>query len=82
MCLGSTIEDKVYNMFDYWNRGFEELGINVIGYETSFDQDKSIVILYLISIQNKSLGKQFAVLKKRFNDFLQLDRNIKKFVVS
>lgn len=57
MCLGSTIEDKVYNMFDFWHLGFVDLSINVIGYETSFDQDKSIVILYLISIQNKFLGK-------------------------
>lgn len=82
MCLGSTIEDKVYNMFDFWNVGFVDLSIDVIGYETSFDKDNSVIYLYLISIQNKFLSKECAVLKKRFNDFVKLDRNIRKFVAA
>lgn len=82
MCLGTAIEDKVYNMFDFWNLGFHHLEMSVIGYETSFDKDNSLIYYYLLSIIKKNSGKEGMMLKKRFNDFVKLDRNIRKFVVA
>ncbi len=32
MCLGTIIEDKIFNMLDFWNQGFDGLDIHVIGY--------------------------------------------------
>lgn len=69
-------------MFDFWNLGFQALQINVIGYETSFDKSNSVIYLYLISIHNRNVNGETIVVKKRFNDFVKLDRNIRKYIVT
>lgn len=61
--------------------GFDNLEISVIGYETSFNKNNSVIYLYLVSIQNKSTGK-VTMLKKRFNDFAKLDQHIRKHIIS
>lgn len=83
MCLGITIEEKIENMLDFWSQGFENIELSVIGHETSFDKDNSVIYLYLISIQNKKKkDRDVKMLKKRFNDFSKLDQNIRKFIGS
>lgn len=83
MALGQAIEQKIYRMFDYWNSDFSNWEMNVIGYETSFDKDKSLTYYYLLSITNKTtLIHETTMLKKRYNDFVRLDKCLRKFVVS
>jgi hypothetical protein len=92
--LGKDLEEKIYNMFDFWNFGFKTINISIIGYEIAFDKEGSIHNLYLVSLsQRKStssninkdhqpqfLLKEDVTLKKRFNDFVKLDKSIKKFI--
>lgn len=68
-------------MFDFWNLGFVNLDMSVIGYETSFDKDNSIIYYYLLSVHKKNNAKDGIMLKKRFNDFVKLDKNVKKFIM-
>jgi hypothetical protein len=41
-----------------------------------------MVYYYLLSINAKNSGKEGVMLKKRFNDFVKLDGNIKKYITN
>ncbi len=74
-------------MFDFWNFGFKNINIRVIGYEIGFDKEKSLHTLYLLSVckhlskQSQVLKPEGKTLKKRYNDFVKLDKQIKKFMM-
>lgn len=70
-------------MFDFWNSDLSNFDMNVIGFETSFDKDKSLTYYYLLSINKKNnLTQDNVMLKKRYNDFVKLDKCLRKFIVS
>lgn len=80
MSLGTTIEEKVFNMFDFWKQGFKNIEMSIIGHEISFDKEGTIIFYYLLSLKKKALQGDATTLKKRFNDFVKLDKSIRKFV--
>lgn len=41
-------------MFDFWSSGFSEFDMNVIGYEASFDESKSLTYYYLLTVNKKN----------------------------
>lgn len=41
-------------MFDFWNVGFKNIDIGIIGHEIAFDKEGNIINLYLISITKKN----------------------------
>jgi hypothetical protein len=51
--LGKDLEEKIYNMFDFWNYGFNTIKISIIGYEIAFDKEGSIHNLYLVSLSQR-----------------------------
>lgn len=83
MCLGITTEEKIFNMFDFWNLGFKNICVGIIGHEIAFDKEGNVINLYLLSIAKKNghLGEG-TTLKKRFNEFVKLDKSIKKFIAN
>lgn len=80
MCLGINLEDKIYNMFDFWKLGFRHIDMSIIGHEISFDREGTIIFYYLLSLRKKNSQTEAITLKKRFNDFVKLDKAIHKFV--
>jgi len=59
LVLGKDLEEKIYNMYDFWNYGFKNIKISIIGYEIAFDKEGSIHNLYLISLsQKKNVSKK------------------------
>lgn len=81
MCLGTELEDKVFNMFDFWNLGFRNISMEVIGHEIAFDREGNVISLYLLSIKKKNASNgEGTTLKKRFNEFVKLDKNVRKFI--
>ena len=67
-------------MFDFWNFGFKNIEMEVIGHEIAFDKEGNVINFYLLSITRKNNHRDGTTLKKRFNEFVRLDKNIRKFV--
>lgn len=82
MRLGTTIEDKIFRMFDFWNLGFKNIEMRIIGHEIAFDKEGSVINLYFLSMACKSSKSKECgtTLKKRFKDFVKLDIYIRKFI--
>jgi hypothetical protein len=49
MGLGS-VTSKVLSMFKFWNQGLGNIEMSVIGFETFFDENNSLVYTYLLSV--------------------------------
>ena len=82
MCLGGATEEKIFNMFDFWNFGFKNMCMSINGHEVAFDREGNVINLYLLCItkKNGNMGEG-TTLKKRFNEFVKLDKNVRKFVL-
>jgi hypothetical protein len=65
--LGKKLEDKIYNMFDFWSYGFKASSINIIGHEIAFDNEGSIQTLYLLSIMPKASMSSSIAVKSEFS---------------
>ena len=83
------LENKIFNFFEPWYTGFKHISIDIIGHEVVFDNDSKIHTVYLISMNgNISKGNSSTdepdprgvILKKRYNEFNALDKQIRKFM--